>query len=91
MQILFISLTNLANNLLNITPFRIVIIVTGWHLFSNFELKRPKKLKWTPNNKKKIENLSSTHKFYFDLCPKRYMCRRDPIIGSMGHGGGGLN
>ena len=30
----------------------------------------------------------SIHKFYFDLGPKRYLGRRNPIIGRMGLGGG---
>ena len=29
-----------------------------------------------------------TLKLYFDLDPKRYLGRRDPIIGSMGYEGG---
>ena len=46
--------------------------------------------KWTPKNLK-FENPSRTHKFYSDLDHKRYFGPRDPIIGSMGYGGGGLN
>ena len=46
-------------------------------------------MKWTPKNQKS-ENLSTIHKFYFDLGPKRYLGPRDPIIGSMGYGGGGV-
>jgi len=64
-------------------------------------LKRQKK--WfleyfTHNRKKKIlsghlkikssQNLSTRRKFYFDLGSKRYLGRRDPIIGRMGYGGG---
>ena len=36
-----------------------------------------------------MKNQSTTHKFYFVLGPKRYFGPRDPIIGSMGHLGGG--
>ena len=42
----------------------------------------------TPKNQK-FENPSTTHEFYVDLGPKRYLVQRDPIIGSMGYGGGG--
>ena len=41
-----------------------------------------------PKNQK-FENPSTTHKFQVDLSPKRYFGPRDPIIGSMGNGGGG--
>ena len=41
--------------------------------------------KWTPKNQK-FENPSTTHKFYVDLGPKRYLGPRYPIIGSMGCG-----
>ena len=64
-----------------------------WH-FSNFEIKIPQKcffgifypsLKIFQNEPLKIEKKSSTvRKFYFDLGPKRYLGRRDPIIVSMG-------
>ena len=33
-----------------------------------------------PKNQK-FENPSTTHKFYVDLGPKRYLGQRDPIIG----------
>ena len=46
-----------------------------------------KNQKWTTKNKK-FENPSSTHKFYVELDPKRYLGPRGPIIGSMGYGGG---
>ena len=110
-------LRNLTNYLLNITHFydnkyfrksfyqnnfSSFFIGTVWHLFSNFEIKRPKKCffeyftqhwmnskKWTPKNHK-FKNPSTTQKFYVDLGPKRYLGRRDPIIGSVGYGGGGL-
>ena len=44
-----------------------------------------KKIKWTPKNQK-FENLSATHKFYFDLGPNRYLGPRDPIIESIVQG-----
>ena len=110
-----ISLSNLANYLLNIThfydhksyfirtTFRLVIIRTIWHLFSNFEIKRSKKCVigiFYPSLKKfqkctlkneNFENQSPIYKFYVDLGPKRYLGPRHPIIGSMGYGVGGLN
>ena len=42
---------------------------------------------WTPKNQK-FQNPSTTHKFYVDLGPKRYLGPRDPIIGSIVMGGG---
>ena len=61
-------------------------------------MKRPKKgifgifyawLKKFQNGPIKIKNPTTSHKFYVDLGPKRYLGPRDPIIGSMGYGGGG--
>ena len=34
---------------------------------------------WSPKSKK-IENLSTTYKFFFNLGPKRYLGPRDPIL-----------
>ena len=36
-----------------------------------------------------IKNLRTTHKFYYDLGPRRPPKKRDPIIGSMTRWGGG--
>ena len=56
-------------------------------------MNRPKKLpiiekipKWPL---KKIVNLSTTHEFHFDLGPKRYFDRRDPVIEVCATGGRG--
>ena len=82
----FITITQkLLNYLLNITHFYdhktafcLVIIGTVWHLFVNFEMKRPKKRfleysthypKWILKNQK-FENLNTTHTFNLDLGPK---------------------
>ena len=46
-----------------------------------------KNSKWTPKYKKS-ENPSTPHEFYVDLGTNRYLDPRDPIIGSMGYGGG---
>ena len=72
------------------STFRLVIIGTVWHLFSNLKLKDKNSVFWKnskmdPYNKK-FENPSTTHKFYVDLGPKRYLGQRDPIIGRMGFG-----
>ena len=37
---------------------------------------------WTPKNSK-YKNLSTTRKFCFDLGPKIYFGRKDPIIGRL--------
>ena len=54
-------------------------------------LKKNKKNLNGPLKIKKIGNPSTTHKLYADLGPTRYFGPKDPIIGSMGYGGWGLN
>ena len=36
-----------------------------------------------------IKKMAQTHNLYFDLSKKLNLSRRDPMIGSMGSGGGG--
>ena len=61
------------------------------NFFSNIFPIIKKKTKCTPKNQK-IKNRAQTHTLYVHVGPKRYLDRRDPIIGSMGLGGGeGLN
>ena len=54
----------------------------------SYKCKNEKVKKWTTKNQK-FENLNTTLKYYVDLGPKRYLGSCDPIIGSMGYGGGG--
>ena len=74
------------------STFCLVNIGTVWHLWKDqkmFLVIFYPSLKKFENGSLKFKNLSKTHKFYVDLGQKRYLCPRDPIIGSMGYGGGG--